>query len=212
MLTGKNPKRERGLISWTNFIWPCPKTTFISKRNITAIVGEGISVYKKWYLLAISNLLKQFGLPSGANTASHSRKRNSHMPTHQKVQSSGKYKKYRNLLQYAKLKEHELRKTREGKTHEHGFFRSSTDCDSLYYVNKSLSFICQKFLVSMFCLTNVLLVKLCYIYLLLIYLTKTCINSKRNNIFLTFTGRYRVYNIDRVSLFEPPCLFLASRT
>lgn len=167
MLTGQNPKRERGLISWTNFIWPYPKTTFISKRNITAIVGEGISVYNKWYLLTISNLLKQVGLSSGANTASYSRKRDSHLPTHLKVRSSGKYKKHRNLLQYTKLKKHELRKTREGKTHEHGFFRSSTDCVSLFYVNKSLSLIGQKFLVSMFCLTNVWLVKLCYIYLIL---------------------------------------------
>lgn len=144
MLKGQNPKRERGLISWTNFIWPCPKTTFISKRNITAIVGKGISVYNKWYLLTISNLLKQVGLSSGANTASHSRKRDSHLHTHQKVRSSGKYKKYRNLLQYTKLKEHELRQTREGNTHEHGVFRSSTDCGSLFMkIN----------LVLMFCLT-----------------------------------------------------------
>lgn len=106
-----------GLI-WTK----CPKTTFTTKRKIEAAVGEGLSVYNEGYLLTISNLLKQVGLSPGENTTRHARKRDCHRLRLRKVRSSAKYKKYRKLLKSTKLKEEEMRKTREGKTYGAGDF------------------------------------------------------------------------------------------
>lgn len=104
-------------------IWSkCPKTIFTGKARIEAGIAEGISIYNEGYVMTMTMLLEKSGVSPGRKTVDVAKKKDEDRLRLRKARSTEKYKKYRKAFQYAKKREEDAKRSKEGVTYEPGSF------------------------------------------------------------------------------------------